>query len=69
MDSAVIKKKLESLFRCMQRIKINCPVNVEILNIVVHEYDSINMHIVFAVCTKHMTDFEKFAKHIITLTT
>ena len=34
-------------------------------NISVHEYDKINWEIVFSICKKHTSDFNKFAKQIL----
>lgn len=34
-------------------------------NIAVHAYDSIEWHIVFAIATKHLRDFEEFARTVV----
>ena len=49
MDREVVDQKLESLRHCLPRIEV-------------HNYETINWHIVHAIARNHLVDFSEFSR-------
>ena len=73
MDRVVIDQKLESLRRCVARVMAKRPDSVAALaerlrravgfrNLAVHNYDTIDWALVFAISGDQLDDFRAFAK-------
>lgn len=76
MDREVIEQKLESLRRCLQRIRARCPATVVELaqqlkkavgfrNIAVHSYEKIDWAIVHSIAHDHLDTYEAFPRAVL----
>ena len=64
MDQAIIDQKLESLRRCVLRLKERCPETPELLSEDLDAQDIVSLNLTRAIqlCHEHLDDFRDFAR-------